>query len=106
MRAPPDAANSTNGCRAYERCAHRGDHRLAGGGSERPAHEVKVLDGGHDRVAVQLADAGMDRIVETGLAARVLQAIGVAALVAELQRIERHVGEMDGGVFLVVEQRL
>ena len=40
------------------------------------------------------------------LALRLAQAIGVALAVAELQRIARHLGQLDAGVVALVEQRL
>ncbi len=46
---------------------------------------------------------GIDR---AGLGAGVAQAIGVAALVAELQRVERHVGERDRLPLAAVEEML
>ena len=40
--------------------AHAGDHRFAGGGAERAAHEIEILHGGDDLVALQLAGADKD----------------------------------------------
>ena len=73
---------------------HRGfqavDHRFAGRHAERAAHEIEILHADGHRQAVEAADAELDRVLQAGLGARVLQAVGIAALVAELERIERH----------------
>ena len=53
-----------------------------------PPMKVEVLHRGNDRIAVELADARIDRVAEPGLAAGVLEAVGVAALVAEFQRVD------------------
>ena len=47
------------------------------------------------RQAFELADAELHRVVQAGLGARVLQPVGVAALVAELERIDRHLRHGD-----------
>ena len=89
MRAPPEAANMMNGVPLLDRGLEPGDHRLAGRHAERAAHEVEILHADRHRHAVELAEADLDRVVEAGLGARVLEAVGVAALVAEFQRIDR-----------------
>ena len=80
--------------------------RLARRHAERAAHEVEVLHADRHRRAFELAEADLDRVGEAGLGARVLQAIGVAALVAELQRIDRAGRHRDVEPGLAVEDRL
>ena len=87
--------------------AHRGlqpgDDRLARRHAERAAHEIEILHADGHHLAFEPADAELHRVLQAGLGARVLQAVGVAALVAELERIERHVRHRDLFVFAVVE---
>ena len=80
--------------------------RLARRHAERAAHEIEILHADHDRQAVELAEAELDRVVHAGLGARVLEAVGVAPLVAEFQRIDRHLGDGDVEPGLAVEHRL
>src|SRR5205814_1355284 len=68
------------------------DHRFARGHAERAAHEVEVLHANHDRNAVKRATTKLHRVEVRGFCAGVFQAVGIAALVAEFQRIERHFG--------------
>ena len=82
------------------------DHRFARRHAERAAHEVEILHGDHHRQAVEPAIAELDGVVGAGLAARILETVGVAALVAELQRIELHLGNRDVEPGLAVEHRL
>src|SRR5262249_40542935 len=46
----------------------------------------------------------LDGVVEPGFCARVLEAFGVATLVAELERIDRHLRDFDVFVMAVIEQ--
>ena len=55
---------------------------------------------------MKLANTGEHRIVETRFATRIFQAIGVAALVTELERVRRHFRKMDRGELSVVEDGL
>ena len=66
------------------------DHGLAGGHAERTAHEIEILHADDHRQTFELAEPELDGVPGSGLAARVLEAIGVAALVTKFQRIERH----------------
>ena len=93
MRAPPEAAKSTNGRLLLDGGQHAGDDRLAGGHAERAAHEVEILHRGDDRHVLDGAGADLHGVVGAGLGAGVAQPVGVAPLVAELQRVERHVGQ-------------
>src|SRR6185312_15149206 len=52
------------------------------------------------------AHANLHRVVEAGLGARVLQAVDVAALVAEAQRIDRHVRQQQVLELAMVEDAL
>ena len=61
--------------------------RLARGHAERAAHEIEILHGDDDAGAFELAVADLDRVVQPGPGARILDAVGVALLVAEFQRI-------------------
>ena len=91
-------ARAAGGGKQDERAAflHRGvetlDHGFARRHAERTAHEVEVLHADDDRQTVELAIAELHRVVEAGLAARVLETIEVAALIAKFQRIDRHIG--------------
>ena len=67
-----------------------GNHRFAGRHAERAAHEIEILHADGHHQAFEAADAELHRVLQSGLGARVLQAVGIAALVAELERIERH----------------
>ena len=86
-------ARAARGGKQHERAAffHRGvealDDRFARGHAERAAHEVEILNGRHHGQTVELAVAELHRVVEAGLAARVLEPIDIAALVAEFQRV-------------------
>ena len=74
---------------------HAGDDRLAGRHAERAAHEIEILHRRDHRQRLDRAGADQHGIGEAGLGPRVAQAVGVAALVAEFQRVERHLGEGD-----------
>src|SRR5581483_6016041 len=82
------------------------DDRFGGRHAERAAHEVEVLHRDHHRQAVELAEAELDRVIEPGLAARVLDAVGIAPLVAELERVDLHLGHADVEPGAAVEHRL
>ena len=82
------------------------DDRFAGGHAERAAHEIEILHADRDRQSFERADADLHRILEAGLGARVLEAVDIAALVAEPQRIDRHVRQQQVFVLAVVEDRL
>ena len=95
-----------NGRALVDRGLQALDHRFARRHAERAAHEIEILHADHDRQPVELAEAELDGVVGAGLGARVLEAVGVAALVAELERIERHLRDRDIEPGLVVEHRL
>ena len=78
-----------NGVSLLDRGLEALDHRFARRHAERAAHEVEILHRDDDGNAVELAEAELDRILQAGLGARILEAVDVAALVAELQRIDR-----------------
>ena len=88
------------------RRAHGGDDGLAGRHAERAAHEGEVLHGDGHRQAVERAMAGLDAVVGAGLAAGFLDAVGIFPLVAELQRIGRHLRHGDRLVGAIVEHGL
>ena len=85
---------------------HAGDDRLAGGHAERAAHEIEVLHGGDHGHLLDRAGADHHRVDKRGLGARVAQPLGIAALVAELERIDRHLGQWQALVSAVVEEML
>ncbi len=94
LHARPAGSREQNERRlALDRGAHGGDHRFAGAGAERAAEEIEILHGGDDPLAFEPAGSGKHRIGKAGLAARVLQPVGVAALVAELERIDGDLGK-------------
>ena len=63
------------------------------------------LVGDDDGSPFELAVADLDRVVHPGAGARILDAVGIALLVAEFQRIGRHLGKRDVVPGLVVEDR-
>ncbi len=81
------------------------DHGFARRHAERAAHEIEILHRDDGGKAIELAVAELYRIVEPGFAARVFQTIDVTALVAELERIDRHFRHGDIEPGLVVEHR-
>ena len=91
---------------AIDRGLEPGDDRLARRHAERAAHEVEILHADRHRHAFELAEADLDRVGEAGLGARVLETVGVAALVAELERIDRDRRHRDVEPGLAVEDRL
>ena len=105
-------ARAARGREQHERTVllHRGveplDHRLARRHAERAAHEIEILHADDGSEPVEPAEAEFYRVVEAGLAARIFQPIDIAALVAEAQRIDRHLGHGDVEPGLVVEHRL
>jgi hypothetical protein len=89
----------------FDRKLHPAHDRFARGHAERAAHEIEILHGDHHTGAFQLAVADLDGVVQSGLGARILDAVGVFALVAEFQRVSGHVGQRDVVPGLVVENR-
>ena len=87
-------------------CIEPLDHRFARRHAERAAHEIEILHGNNRGKIIELAVAELDRIVEAGLAARILEPIDVAAVVAEFQRIDRYLRHGDIEPGLVVEHGL
>ena len=85
--------------------SHAANDRLAGGHAERAAHEIEILHGDDDGGAFQLAVADLDGVVQAGPGARVLDAVGIALLVAEFQGIGSHLRQRDVVPGLVVEDR-
>ena len=79
--------------------------RFAGGHAERAAHEIEILHRDHDAGALELAVADLDGVVQAGPGARILDAVGIFALVAEFQGIGGHLGQRDVEPGLVVEDR-
>ena len=65
------------------------DERLAGRHAERAAHEAEILHGDGHRQLVDAAVADLEGVLLAGLGAGVLEAVGIALLVAELQRVGR-----------------
>ena len=104
-------AGAARGGKQHERAGffRRGlealDHRLAGGHAERAAHEIEILHADDHGEFVELAVAELHRILEAGLAARILETVEVTAFVAEFQRIGRHLRHGDIEPRLVVEYR-
>ena len=82
------------------------DHRLARRHAERAAHEVEILDRDHDRHVLDIAGAEMDRVDRPGLGAGVAETVGIAALVAEFERIDRRVGDGNRLPLRIVEEVL
>ena len=76
---------------------HAGQHRLAGSHAEGTAHEGEVLHRGGHVHAAQLAGGHRHGIIEAGLCPGIAHAVGIALLVAELQRV----GDDLGGLHLL-----
>ena len=72
-----------------DRAQHAGDHGLARRHAERAGHEAEILRGGDDVLALEHALADQHRVIELGVARGGLEAVGVAAAVAELERVVR-----------------
>ena len=104
MRAPPEAANRMNGRAVPRRRLEPGDDGGADRHAERAGHEIEILHRDGDRVAESLPVATSHRVVHAGLGAALLEAVGVALLVAEFQRIVRHRGQRHGVVLAAVEE--
>ena len=105
MRAPPEAANTMNGDFFSTASLKPAHDRFAGGHAERAAHEIEILHRDDDAGAFELAVADLDGVVQAGLGARILEAVGIFALVAEFQRIGGDLGQRDVVPGLVVEHR-
>ena len=105
MRAPPEAANRMKGVLLLGRRLEPGDDGGADRHAERAGDEIEILHRDGDRVAEQLAGRDQHGVVHAGLGARFLEAVGVALLVAEFQRIERHRGQRHDVVLAAVEER-
>ncbi len=75
------------------RSLKRADHRFAGRHSERPAHEIKILDRDRHHLAFKASDAHLHGVLQTRLGAGILEPVGIAALVAEFERVERDLGQ-------------
>ena len=95
-----------NGRLLLDRKLEPAHDRLARRHAERAAHEIEILHRDDDAGAFELAVADLDRVVQPGLGARILDAVDIFALVAEFQRIGRHFGQRDVVPGLVVEDRL
>ncbi len=74
--------------------------------AERPAHEIEILHRRRNRQTVELAEADLHRVCETGLVARILETVGIATLVAEFERIGLHFAGRNVFVLAAIEQRL
>ena len=81
-----------------------GEQRLAHGHAHGTAHEAEVEGGDHDRHAAHLAVGDQDRLLLLGLDLRLLEALGVAFAVPELERVGRRFRQLDGLVDALVEQ--
>src|SRR5262249_62086231 len=74
--------------------------------AEQTAEKVEILDAGGNGQTFETAEAELHRILEPGLRARILESLGITALVAELQRIGRDFGNRNVLELAVIEQRL
>ena len=83
--------------RRHQRLAHRDAHGAT--------HEPEVEGGDHRRLLAQGAVGDDDGVIAIGLRLGLLQAVGVALAVAELERVDRDLRQFDGCVFAVVEQQ-
>ena len=79
--------------------------RFAGRHAKRAAHEVEILHRDHHRGAFELTVADLDRVIQPGAGARVLDTVGVAAFIPEFQRIGGDLGQRDVEPGFVIEDR-
>ena len=94
-----------NGEPARDRLGHARHDRLARGHAERSALEREIVHRDDDGQRLELAGGDDDRIQRAGLGAMLLQAVGVALDVAELQRIGGRLGNRQFLELAAVEQR-
>ncbi len=95
MRAPPEAENGQTG---------GGDKRLTQRRTHCARHEFIRHDCHDRRIAGDLAMRDSQRLIETGLGAGVFQAVGVALLVTEAERIDGDLGQFDARIAAGVER--
>ena len=88
-----------------DRGAHGGDQPGAGRKPERAAHEVEALHRDDDGQPVQRPARGDQRIALPGLGAVFLQPVAIALVVAEAQRVLRHLRRGQALMRALVEQR-
>ncbi len=79
--------------------------RFAGGHAERTAHEIEILHRDHGGGTFELAVTHLDGVIQSGPGAGILDAVGIAAFVAEFQGIGGHLGQRHVEPGLVVEDR-
>ena len=106
MRAPPEAAKQDERRLLLDRAHHAGDDAFAGRHAERAGHEAEVLRSGDDVLSVELAFADEHRVVELGVRLGILEALGVTAAVAELERVVRNRPHRHALVLAAVEEVL
>src|SRR5271166_6023273 len=107
LHARPAGGSKHDERRAFaDRSLQTLDEGLACGHAEGASHEVEILHADDDREPFQLAEPELDGVVGSGLAARILEAIGVPALIAEPERIEGNLGYGNVDPGFVVEYHL
>ena len=84
----------------------RGEQRSAHGDPHGSAEEAEIEHGDDDRHAAHPAVGDDHGVGLAGAVLRLLEALGVASAVAELQRIDDRVGQLDPLVRAVIEQHL
>ena len=105
-------ARATRGDEQHERCLaigrrfQAGDDALTRRHAERTAHEVEILHGYGDVTLVELARCHQYGVFVASLGPAFLEAVGIAFLVAEFQRVDRHAGHADQFVLAFVEEIL
>ena len=80
-----------------------GDQRLAHGDAHGTTHETEIEGGDDGLVPADGAMRDDDGVLPAGLGLGFLHAVGIALAVAELQRIERRLRQIDGLVGALVE---
>ena len=106
MRAPPDAANMMNGvCRRTAVSRPVITASPAAMPSE-PPMKSKSCTAIVTIWPSSRADAELHRVLQSGLGARILEAVGITALVAKLERIDRDFRQRDIFKFAAVEHAL
>ena len=88
------------------RVHHARDNGFAGGHAQRSTHETKILRRGGNRLPTELAIGEEHGILEACRGLAVLEAIRIAAPVAELERIDRHVRRGQARIVAAIEDIL
>ena len=104
IRVPPAAENRIWGAFARDSTGGSRNDGIADIHAHGATHEAEILGCRDDRRASHFALTNQHRFCFTGCFLRGLHAVGVALLIAELQRIEHGFRHLDFGVDPAIEQ--